>query len=221
MELPVRGSEERVPANNIICLARTYAKHAQELGHSTPREPVVFLKPNSALVGHGADIVIPTTSNNVHHEIELALVLGEGGRHIPPERARDCILGYAIFLDITARDIQSRLKEQGLPWTLGKGWDTFAPISEITPAAAVEDPQQLELELAVSGEIRQKANTRDMVFSVEEIVAFVSRFMTLRRGDIIATGTPEGVGRLHPGDTTWATIEGLGELRNQVARAER
>jgi 2-keto-4-pentenoate hydratase/2-oxohepta-3-ene-1,7-dioic acid hydratase in catechol pathway len=220
MELRLRGSDERVPANNIICLARTYARHAHELGHSTPREPVVFLKPNSALVGPGADIVIPTSSNNVHHEIELALVLGREGRNIPPERARDCILGYAVFLDITARDIQSRLKQQGLPWALGKGWDTFAPISEITPARLVDDPQQLEIELTVSGEIRQKANTRDMVISVEEIVAFVSSFMTLRRGDIIATGTPEGVGALRPGDTTVATIEGLGELRNQVVRAE-
>ncbi len=217
MELIVRGSTERVRANNIICLARTYAKHAHELGHTVPTDPVVFLKPNSALVPSGAAIVIPHCSEKVHHEIELAVVVGKGGRRITTENALGHVLGYAIILDITARDVQAKLKKEGLPWALGKGWDTFAPISAITPAAEVPDPHNLQLTLRVSGEVRQKANTREMMLSIPEMIAFVSDFMTLQRGDILATGTPEGVGPLVAGDRTLAEIEGLGVLENYVS----
>ncbi len=178
---------------------------------------MVFLKPNSALVPNGAAIVVPPCSEQVHHEIELAVIIGQGGRRIAKDRALEHVLGYAIILDITARDIQTNLKSQSLPWTLSKGWDTFAPISEVTPAAAIEDPHDLDLQLMVSGQVRQKANTRDMRLSIGEIIAFASDFITLQRGDIIATGTPEVVGPLVAGDRTVAEIQELGVLENCVS----
>lgn len=220
MQLQIIGSADGVRANNVICLARTYRKHAEELGNEVPPEPVVFLKPNSALVPDGADIVIPAASNDVHHEVELAVVIGQDGRHIAQERAYEHVLGYAILLDITARDLQAGLKKSGLPWVYAKGWDSFAPISPVTPRERVADPHALGIRLRVSGELRQDSNTSYMIHGVPGLIAYISTFMTLQRGDVIATGTPEGVGPLRPGDTTEAEIDGLGVLRNQVVQGK-
>jgi len=218
MELDVMGSCGSVTANNVICLARTYRKHAEELGNPVPDEPIVFQKPNSSLMTGGMEIVIPPGSREVHHEVELAVVIRKGGRSIPAERALEYVLGYAVILDITARDIQSELKSKGLPWTYAKGWDTFAPISRVMPMERVPDPHDLSIKLTVSGEVRQNSNTSFMMFSVPEIIEFISGFMTLQRGDIIATGTPEGVGPLVAGDTTFAEIEKVGTLENTVVQ---
>lgn len=216
MQLHMRGGGQTIRPNNVICLARTYAEHAAELGNAVPKEPLVFLKPNSALIPDGADIVIPPVSQEVHHEVELAVIIGQEGRHIAAADALRHVAGYAILLDITARDIQARLKKAGHSWTYAKGWDTFAPISAVTPAEQIADPNALGIRLRVSGQLRQDANTRSMTHSVAQIIAYLSGFMTLQPGDVIATGTPEGVGPLLPGDTTEAEIDGLGILRNQV-----
>ncbi|MCI0497765.1 MAG: fumarylacetoacetate hydrolase family protein, partial [Thermoplasmata archaeon] len=158
----------------------------------------------------------PPASTEVHHEVELAVVMGKGGRHIPAEKALDDVLGYAVLLDITARDIQDRLKAQRLPWAYAKGWDTFAPISTVAPRDEVGDPGDLRISLSVNGEVRQGSSTRYLLFSVAEIISFISGFMTLRRGDIIATGTPEGVGPIVPGDRVHAEIERVGKLDHDV-----
>ena len=213
------GTGERLRPNNVICLARTYRRHAEELGNVVPQEPVIFLKPNSSLIPDGADIVIPPVSREVHHEVELAVIIGRGGRSIPADRAMDHVLGYAVMLDITARDIQSDLKERRLPWTYAKGWDTFAPVSSVVRQDRVPDPHDLTVRLWVNGEMRQDSSTCYLLFTIAQIIGYVSGFMTLQRGDIIATGTPEGVGPLVPGDEVLAEIERVGTLRNRVVAA--
>ncbi len=218
MELEVIGSCETIRANNVICLARTYRKHAEELGNPVPEKPVVFLKPNSSLMTDGMEIGIPPGSGEVHHEVELAVVIKKGGRRIPVERALEYVMGYAVILDITARDIQSELKSKGLPWTYAKGWDTFGPISKVMPMERIPDPNDLNIKLTVNGEVRQDSNTSFMMYSIPEIISFISGFMTLQRGDVIATGTPEGVGPLVAGDRTFAEIEGVGTLENSVVQ---
>jgi len=180
-------------------------------------EPVIFLKPTSSIIHDGDTIIIPKQSKNIHHEIELAVIIGEGGSKIPKEEAYDHVLGYAVLLDITARDIQARLKENRIPWAYAKGFDTFCPISDITLKDKITDPQNLDLKLTVSGELRQNSNTKWMLNRIDFLIEYISAFMTLGKGDIIATGTPEGVGPLIDGDETIAEIQGLSTLKNKVA----
>ncbi|MEA1993065.1 MAG: fumarylacetoacetate hydrolase family protein [Euryarchaeota archaeon] len=212
----VKNTEEKIWPTKIICLARTYRKHAEEMKSELPTEPVLFLKPPSALIHSGEKIVIPEASSNVHHEGELSVVMGKKGRNISKEKAYDHVRGYAAFLDITARDIQSKAKEKRHPWSVSKGFDTFAPISDIVPKEEVEDPHTLDIELRLNGQIKQQSSTSYMIFTVDEIIAYISKIMTLERGDIIATGTPEGVGRITRGDTVTLEIEQVGRLENKV-----
>jgi len=217
MTLRFVDSQETLEPRNIICLGRNYAKHAEELGNPIPVEPVIFLKPTSSIIHDGDTIIIPKQSKNIHHEIELAVIIGEGGSKIPKEEAYDHVLGYAVLLDITARDIQARLKENRIPWAYAKGFDTFCPISDITLKDKITDPQNLDLKLTVSGELRQNSNTKWMLNRIDFLIEYISAFMTLGKGDIIATGTPEGVGPLIDGDETIAEIQGLSTLKNKVA----
>ncbi len=201
----------------IICLGRNYKKHAREFDSTVPEQPMFFSKLPSALLPHGGLVEIPPDIGRVDHEIELAVVIGEQAANISVENVFDYIAGYTIANDVTARTMQKNDLNNGRPWTLSKGLDTFCPMGPfLIPADAIKDPHNLELELKVNGEVRQKSNTRFMVFKIPELVTFISRYMTLQPGDIICTGTPEGVSALKPGDEIVAAIEGLGRLVNTV-----
>ncbi|MBN1110393.1 MAG: fumarylacetoacetate hydrolase family protein [Methanomassiliicoccales archaeon] len=200
----------------IVCVGQNYREHIREMRSEEPVEPVLFLKPSTALIGDGEDIVIPQGIGTVHHEVELALIVGRPGKGIAEDEALSHITHAAVFNDVTARDMQTAARRAGLPWALAKGMDTFAPLGEPVPLREVGDLGSLRLELSVNGELRQRGSTEQMIFPPQRLIAHISRFMTLEEGDIIATGTPSGVGPLLPGDLVQATIDGLGRLTNPV-----
>jgi 2-keto-4-pentenoate hydratase/2-oxohepta-3-ene-1,7-dioic acid hydratase in catechol pathway len=200
-----------VEPSKIICVGRNYVAHAQEHGSEVPEMPLLFLKPPTSVIGPGETILLPPQSVNVEHEAELAVVIGKRGRWIQPENALEYVLGYTVGNDVTARDLQRRDGQ----WTRGKGFDTFCPLG---PWIETDfDPSDAMVTCHVNGEMRQMASTRDMVFSVRQIVAFTSTIMTLLPGDILMTGTPAGVGPLTNRDIVEVSIEGLGKLSNPVA----
>jgi 2-keto-4-pentenoate hydratase/2-oxohepta-3-ene-1,7-dioic acid hydratase in catechol pathway len=200
----------------ILCLVRNYSAHAEEFDQEVPPEPVFFLKPSTSIVHDGGDVVMPSITSDLQAEAELGVVIGSRVRKVAPEDAYESVLGYCALLDITARDLQRRAIREGLPWSLAKGMDTFAPVSTVQPKDAVGDPDDLEIVLKVNGETRQRASTGQMVFKVPDVVAFLSTHMTLDRGDIIATGTPEGVPKIRPGDELEVHIQRVGGLRVRV-----
>lgn len=207
-----------VPVGTVFGIGRNYAAHARELGNEPPPEPVVFLKAATSLLDGGGVVVLPPDSRDVQHELEIVVLLGRGGRHIPPGTAQDHIAGYGLGIDITARDWQRQAQAEGNPWAIAKGCDSFGPISPFLPAAQVADPARLGFELRVNGLLRQAGNTGDMLFGFGELVAYLSRHFSLRAGDLIFTGTPEGVSRLAPGDTLEARLLDHGlALTAQVA----
>lgn len=213
----IQVGRERLEVTKILCLARNYSEHAKELGGVTPKAPVFFLKPPSCLVPGGGEIRLPTGIGRVDVETELAVVLGRGGHDVPPADAMKLVAGYAVFFDITGRDLQAQARKEGQPWTAAKGYDTFGPISEVVPASRVPDPHNLPIRLKVNGVVRQDSNTKHMVFKIPETLAAISRVTTLEPGDVLATGTPEGVWPLAPGDVLEAEISGVGALRCTVA----
>ncbi|MDD1765220.1 MAG: fumarylacetoacetate hydrolase family protein [Methanomassiliicoccales archaeon] len=200
----------------IVCVGRNYHGHIAEMKSEDPMEPVLFLKPPSSLIGDGDSILLPRGIGRIDHEAELAVIIGNRGKNVPVEDALDCIAQVAVFNDVTARDLQATAKKKGLPWTISKGIDTFSPISDSCPVENVEDLQDLDIELRVNGVIRQRGSTSEMIFSVAELVAYISRWMKLEEGDIIATGTPEGVGPIQPGDLIEVVIPKVGRLANPV-----
>lgn len=203
--------------SKIVCMARNYAEHAKELGYALPKEPVYFLKPPSCLMPGGGEIHMPTGVGRVDVETELAVILGGSGRDVTPAEAEKLVAGYAVFFDITGRDLQRTAAKEGNPWTAAKGYDTFGPISPVVPARKVPDAQDLALRLRVNGTVRQDSNTKHMIFRIPETLAAISRVMALEPGDILATGTPEGVCPINPGDVLEAEIPGVGSLRCTVA----
>ncbi|MCW5874577.1 MAG: fumarylacetoacetate hydrolase family protein [Anaerolineales bacterium] len=200
-----------VTPSKIVCVGRNYVAHAKELGNEVPEVPMLFLKPPSSVLAPGGTIVLPPQTQQVEHEAELTVVIGKRGRWIEPDDVKDHILGYTIANDITARDLQKRDGQ----WTRGKGFDTFCPFG---PWVETEfDPADAVVTCTVNGELRQMGSTRDMIFSVRQLLAYISSVMTLEPGDLVLTGTPAGVGPLKEGDELVTSIEGLGELRNAVA----
>ncbi len=218
MTLTLPGNGQVLRIGKVLCIGKNYAKHAAEMQSAVPTEPVVFLKPSSALISDGETVLLPPMSQNVHHEVELVVVIGRGGKNIAEAEALNHIAAYAVGLDMTARDLQGKAKQKGHPWSVAKGFDTFAPLGPLAPAAAVPDPQDLELTLMVSGEKRQHAHTGSMVFSVATLIAYCSRIFTLEPGDLLYTGTPEGVGPVQDGDVLEATCTGLPPLRVTARR---
>lgn len=204
--------------SKIIAVARNYKAHAEEMGAALPSEPKFFLKPPSALLPDKGQVILPKASARVDHEVELAVIMGSRARNLVSEGVHRHLLGYAVLVDVTARDIQATAKKQGMPWTVAKGYDTFAPLGPIIVPAQNLDPSNLNIWLKVNGEAKQQGNTNLMVFSVVELVSFVSRIMTLEPMDIIATGTPSGVGPMNDGDFIEAGIEGIGTLTFTVVR---
>lgn len=198
--------------SKIVCVGRNYADHAKELGNQVPGEPIIFLKPPSSLAGHGDNIVFPKISEAVHHEAELGVVIGKRARHVPAAEAEKYIFGYTCVNDVTARDLQKKDKQ----WTRGKGFDTFCPVGPwIVPVDELE-ADELRVRGYVNDELKQDAPISDMLFSVNTVIEYVTQFMTLEPGDLIATGTPPGVGPLSAGDEVQVLVEGIGTLQNKV-----
>ncbi|MFW3147066.1 MAG: fumarylacetoacetate hydrolase family protein [Thermoplasmatota archaeon] len=219
MRIP-NGSMELRPTK-IICLLRSYAAHAEEMKNEVPDRPTFFLKPPSSLLGNGGEIVIPEGVNELHHEIELAMIIGRGGKNIPQERAMDHISYFLPMLDITARDLQSAAKKKGLPWSESKGYDTFAPVGPEAIPAKDFNWRGRRIWLEVNGGARQDSSTDLLVYPLERIVSDISNVMSLENGDIIMTGTPEGVGPLVEGDVVEAGIEGMASLKFTVVKGLR
>jgi 2-keto-4-pentenoate hydratase/2-oxohepta-3-ene-1,7-dioic acid hydratase in catechol pathway len=228
IEGPLFGAHRRTPVTwpktavqllsplvpgKIVCVGRNYADHAREHEAEVPEVPLLFLKPPSAVIGPRAPIVLPPQSQQVEHEAELAVVIGKRARAIVPEEAREYIFGYTAANDVTARDLQRKDGQ----WTRAKGFDTFCPLGPWIDTET--DPADLRITCRVNGQIRQLASTREMVFSVYQLVAFISGIMTLEVGDVLLTGTPAGVGGLQAGDTVQVEIEGIGILENPVLDA--
>lgn len=199
-------SNRKLAVGKLVCLARTYHKHATEMNTKVTEKPLLFLKPASSIIFTGDSIVIPSISKSVHHEVELCVVIGKKCSKIKRKDAMNYVLGYCLGLDITARDIQSVAKKNGWPWGIAKGFDTFAPISSVVLKDKINNPQNLDIWLKVNGEIRQKSNTKYMIFKIEEIIEFISNIMTLKPGDLIMTGTPEGVAEIKKGDNLEANL---------------
>jgi 2-keto-4-pentenoate hydratase/2-oxohepta-3-ene-1,7-dioic acid hydratase in catechol pathway len=214
--LRIKNSAETICPTKIICLGRNYRKHAEELGNVVPDKPIIFLKPPSSLILEGEKIILPPQSQDVHHEVEFGVVIGKSGKNIIRAWAEEYIMGYCILLDITARDIQQEEKKRGAPWTLAKGFDTFAPVSQIVKKEEIPYPENLSIRLWVNNILRQDSNTGFMIFGIAELIEYLSSYMTLEAGDIIATGTPEGVGQIKAGDVVEAEIKGIGRVRFEV-----
>jgi acylpyruvate hydrolase len=192
----------------IIAIGRNYAEHAKELNNPVPTVPVIFMKPDTALLKDNRPFYYPEFSQDVHHEIELVLKISKEGKHISEKFAANYYEEIGLGIDFTARDIQARHKEKGLPWELAKGFDGSAPISNFVPKAQFADLYNLDLRLDINGETRQNGSTKDLLFSFEQLLAFVSQYITLKKGDLIFTGTPEGVGKVQIGDKLEGFLEG-------------
>ncbi len=211
-EIPLHMARLLAPVQpgKIICVGRNYAEHAREQNVEVPEMPLLFLKPPSAVIGPGESIVLPPQSKQVEHEGELAVVIGRKGRWVQADEALTYVLGYTVANDVTARDLQRRDGQ----WTRGKGFDTFCPLG---PWIETElDPTDVLVQTRVNGEMRQMASTREMMFPVEQLIAFISSVMTIFPGDVILTGTPAGIGALQNGDVVEVTVEGVGSLTNPV-----
>jgi len=198
----------------IVCVGRNYVEHAKELGNEVPKVPLIFMKPPSSIIANSETIILPPQSAQVEHEAELVIIIGKRGRHVTAENAKKIILGYSVGNDVTARDLQNSDGQ----WTRAKGFDTFCPFG---PWIDTEfDPSDAVITCRVNGQMRQMASTRDMVFNVGVLIAYISSIMTLEPGDLIFTGTPSGVGELKDGDEVSVEIEGLGIIKNKV-KAEK
>ena len=206
--------------SKIIGLGRNYKAHAKEFDHDIPDEPLFFAKAPSSVIPHEADIIIPNwLDQRVDHEAELAFIIGKQGKNIQKEEAMSYIAGYTILNDVTARTMQKEDFKNSKPWYRSKSLDTFCPVGPyLIPADEISDPHSLEISLSVNNEERQKASTASMIFKIPEIVVYLSRFMTLHAGDIVATGTPKGVSPIKDGDVIEVTITDLGTLRNRVVK---
>jgi fumarylpyruvate hydrolase len=213
----VSGRTERFPVHRIYCVGRNYAAHAREMGGSPEREPPFFFsKPADAIVANGVAVPYPQRTSNLHHEIELVVAIGRGGRAIQVDDALDHVYGYAVGNDLTRRDLQTAARESGKPWDVAKGFDRSAPISAIHPVSDVGHPRRGAIWLKVNGAERQRADLAEMIWSVPEIVAELSTYYALVPGDLIFTGTPAGVGALKRGDEIEGGIDGLGILRTKI-----
>ncbi|CAO3674956.1 hypothetical protein G6F70_001334 [Rhizopus microsporus] len=190
----------------IVAIGRNFSEHAKELGNAVPTSPFFFLKPTSSYLANGGTIEIPKGCE-VHHEVELAVVIGKEARDCPASQAMEHVAGYALAIDCTARNLQNEAKKKGLPWSTAKGFDTFSPISEFVPKEQIPDAHNVDLWLKVNDKFRQQGNTKDMIFSVPKLIEYVSSIMKLEVGDVILTGTPSGVGPIQSGDLVTAGMK--------------
>ena len=216
-DVAVQGTSSRFPVRRIYLVGRNYADHAREMGHDPNREkPFFFQKPSDAVLPSGSNFPYPPQSSNVHHEIEMVVALASGGRDIDEANALQHVYGYAVGIDITRRDLQQQMKQQGRPWEAGKSFDRSAPVSEIVPVASCGHPKNGRIWLTVNGEVRQDGDLSQLIWSVPEIIATLSALFELAGGDLIFTGTPAGVGPIEPGDRLSGGVQSVGEIEIDV-----
>ena len=215
--LPIVDSADRFPVHRIYCVGRNYAEHAKEMGFTGREAPFFFMKPADAVVAPTGDAPVqmpyPSLTSNLHHEIELVVAIGKGGKNIPASEAFAHIWGYAVGLDMTRRDLQNDMKKQGRPWSIGKGFDHSAPIGPITPAAQAGDVGKAGIWLQVNGVDRQRSNVAQLIWNIAETIEHLSAAWELQPGDLIYTGTPEGVSAVVTGDVLEGGVDGLGSIR--------
>ena len=209
----VAGSDSRFPVGRIYCVGRNYADHAREMGHDPDREPpFFFMKAANSIVQNHATIAYPVGTKDVHHEIEMVVAIGKGGKNIPVDKALDHVWGYAVGLDMTRRDIQGEAKKMGRPWEMGKSFDESAPITALRPATEIGHPAKGAITLKVNGQLKQSGDLAMQIWSVPEQIAYLSNLITLQPGDLIFSGTPAGVGPIKAGDKLEGHVDGVGDL---------
>jgi fumarylpyruvate hydrolase len=220
VSIPVVGTADRFPVHRIYCVGRNYEEHAKEMGFTGREPPFFFLKPADTLVvvnaGQTGQMPYPSLTQNLHHEIELVVAIGKGGKNIPAADALRHIYGYAVGLDMTRRDLQNEMKKQGRPWCIGKGFEHSAPIGPITPAAQAGNVDHAEIYVQVNGQDRQRSHVSQLIWNIAETIEHLSAAWELQPGDLIYTGTPSGVGSVVAGDTMVGAVTGLGELKVRV-----
>lgn len=214
--LAVEGSAARFPVRRVFCVGRNYAAHAREMGADTREPPFFFTKPADALVQTPATIAYPRATNDLHHEIELVVAIGKGGADIAVADALNHVWGYAVGVDLTRRDLQAGFKTKSHPWDMAKGFDQSAPVSAIAAAAKIGHPDKGAITLSINGAEKQRGDLDDMIWTVPETIAALSKFVELAPGDLIFTGTPEGVGPVARGDRLVGKVDGVGELQLDV-----
>jgi fumarylpyruvate hydrolase len=215
--VPVFGGGGAFPVRRVFCVGRNYAEHAREMGGDPNREPpFFFMKPADALLTGNADMPYPPASSDLHHELELVVAIGTGGVDIEEAKALDHVWGYAVGLDMTRRDIQNVARKAGRPWDMGKGFDHSAPISDIVPASSIGHPDAGLIQLRVNGAVRQTSDISNMIWNIPETISYLSRLVTLAPGDLIFTGTPEGVAAVVRGDVLEGMVAGVGSLRTRL-----
>ena len=221
VSVPVIGKAEQFPIHRIYCVGRNYEEHAKEMGFTGREPPFFFIKPNDSIIvvnqGETGTMPYPSLTKNLHHEVELVVAIGRGGKNIQASDALQHVYGYAVGLDMTRRDLQGEMKKQGRPWCIGKGFDHSAPIGPITPAEQAGDVARAEIYITVNGQERQRSNTSQLIWNIAETIEHLSAAWELQPGDLIFTGTPEGVGAVVAGDTMIGGVAGLGELHVNVA----
>jgi len=216
--VPVAGTDVNFPVHRIYCVGRNYAEHAREMGFDPNREPPFFFsKPADAVVANGSTIRYALATQNFHYEMELVVAIGKEGVNISRESAPDHVYGYAAGLDMTRRDLQLAARDKGRPWDIGKGFDQSAPVSAIHRAADVGHPSSGAIWLKVNGEIKQKADLKELLWPVPDVIAYLSKLFVLKPGDLIYTGTPAGVGPVKPGDRLQGAVEGIDEISINIA----
>ncbi len=216
--LGVADSEQRFPIRRVFCVGRNYGAHAREMGSDPNREPPFFFtKPADAVVPAGGAVPYPPATEDLHHEVELVVALGAGGANIDPARALELVWGYGVGLDLTRRDLQAIAKDSGRPWDMAKGFDASAPCSDLVPASRLGHPQDARIWLEVNGELRQQGNLNEMIWPIPDVIAALSRLVTLAPGDLIYTGTPAGVAALKPGDRLRGGVDGVAEFALSIA----
>jgi len=216
MKSIIFSNGQKYTPSKIIGIGRNYDKHIQEMKSRPTEEPVIFIKPNSALQDITQPIEIPKNHGTVHHEVELAVCMGKRTRAVKEAEAMKYVAGYGLALDLTLRDVQARAKQEGLPWSLAKGFDGACPVSEFVDKAKIGDVYDLTLSLSVNGQVRQHSNTGFMIFKIPYLISYISQWITLLKGDLIITGTPEGVGPLQSGDKIEAGISHIAQIRTAV-----
>ena len=221
VSVPVAGTGQQFPVHRIYCVGRNYVEHAQEMGFTGREPPFFFLKPADAIVvvpaGQTGSMPYPSLTKDLHHEIELVVAIGQGGRNIKAADAMSHIFGYAVGLDMTRRDLQGEMKKQGRPWCIGKAFDHSAPIGPIVPAAQAGDVTHAEISLQVNGKDRQRSNVSKLIWNIAETIEHLSAAWELQPGDLIYSGTPEGVAAVVAGDLLVGQVAGVGELRIKIA----
>lgn len=215
-QLTIKNRSEKIIVGKVVCVGRNYAAHAKEMGNEVPDFPIIFLKTATCIIPSGGDVVHPDYSNDLHHEIELVLVIGSEIKNATEEEAENAIAGYAVGLDMTLRDLQNESRKNGEPWTLAKVFDTSGILSPVVLKSEYRLRGNEKISLSVNGEPRQSSSLDKMIFSAVKTVEYISKKMTLEEGDLIFTGTPEGVGRVIPGDNLSGEIENLGEIKATI-----